>query len=203
MRSVLLLILFVSTQFSFIDINPEQKAYNHIRNIKKGVVLVRLHTDDAVVAQMKKLQQHRTLRKKQAEIEKSNTEIYKALTAAYDFSEIRFFYARDSKKVSEGDYEKIFLNSDLELDPTITIPQNVPVYVLDVGDIYFDAISGHMEGVVVMTNQFKALEKPFPFYVRKRSGMAIIKRTDIDIAMILNKNLQEFYNTALATSANR
>jgi hypothetical protein len=203
MRSILLLILFVSTQFSFIEINPEQKAYNHIRNIKKGVILVRLHTDDVVIEQMKKLQQHRTLKRKQEEIQKKNREMYGALTAAYDFSEIRFFYARDSKKVAARTYENIFLNSDLELDMNITIPENIPVYILDVGDIYFEAISGHMEGIMVMDNQFEALEKPFPFYVRKRSGISIIKRTDLDVAMLLNKNFKEFYSIASTTSANR
>lgn len=196
MRSVILMIIFIGIQFSFKDINPEQKAYNHIRNIKKGVVLVRLHTDDAVVEQMRKLRQHKTLKRKLAEIEKKNTDIYKALNTAYTFGEIRFFYARNSQDVREGKFENIFLGSDLNIDTNITIPKNVPVYILDVGDIYFDAMSGHMEGVVVMNNQFEPLEKPFPFYVRKRSGMAIIKRTDLDIAMLLNKNFEEFYSKA-------
>lgn len=196
MRSALLIIIFVGIHFSFMDVNPEQKAYNHIRNIKKGVVLVRLHTDDAVVEQMRKLSQQKTLKRKLAEIEKKNSEIYKALNTAYTFGEIRFFYARNSKDVREGNFEGIFLGADLTIDSSITIPQNVPIYILDVGDIYFDAISGHMEGVVVMNNEFKPLEKPFPFYVRKRSGMAIIKRTDLDIAMLLNKNFEEFYSRA-------
>ncbi len=196
MRFAILIIVFVSIQFSFMDVNPEQKAYNHIRNIKKGVVLVRLHTDDAVVEQMRKMRQHKTLKRKLAEIEQKNKDIYKALNTAYTFGEIRFFYARNSKEVKEGKYQNIFLGSDLNIDTTITIPKNVPVYILDVGDIYFDAISGHMEGVVVMNNQFKPLEKPFPFYVRKRSGMAIIERTDLDIAMLLNKNFEEFYSRA-------
>lgn len=200
MRSAILIIIFVSIHFSFMDVNPEQKAYNHIRNIKKGVILVRLHTDDAVVDQMRKLRQHKTLKRKLAEIEQKNTDIYKALNTAYTFGEIRFFYARNSKDVREGNFKSIFLGPELTVDSSITIPQNVPIYILDVGDIYFDAISGHMEGVVVLNSQFEPLEKPFPFYVRKRSGIAIIKRTDLDIAMLLNKNFEEFYSRATSQS---
>ncbi|MGB0805084.1 MAG: hypothetical protein ACPGRC_00250 [Salibacteraceae bacterium] len=174
---------------------PQNKteAYSHIQNLKKGVLLVRLHSQDAMIAKMKHFRQDVARVKKIKEIHEKNKETYLAFSSVYDFSDLRFFNGRDSKKVRDGDYSNIFLDDNLEIDTSIKIPQNVPVYVLDVGDIFFPNMSGHQEGVIIMNTIMEPLKKPFPYYVRKRSGMAIIKRTDLDMAVILNNSLKTFY----------
>lgn len=189
------LLAFVLSSFS----GPEEDrvAYNHIQNLKKGVLLVRLHTQDALIAKMKFYHQDVARKKKIEEIYQNNKSAFAAFSAAYKFSEIRFFFGRDSKKVRENDFSNIFINADLEMDTNITVPENMPVYVLDVGDIFFPNMSGHQEGVVVMNTNMEPLTKPFPYYVRKRSGMAIIKRTDLDLAVILNDKLTAYYNESV------
>ena len=178
---------------SFNQASPEETAKRQIKELKEGVLLVRFHTNDAVIAKLKSLHEDKARVKKIEEIYQANLSNYKALTGSYNFSEILFFYGRNSDKVREGEYDNIFLNANLDIDTSIHLDKNESFYILDIGDIYFDHISGHMEGVVVLNSRFEQLEKPFPFFVRKRSGMKIIKRTDQDVAIILNKKLTEFY----------
>ena len=120
-----------------------------------------------------------------------------ALSHGYNFSEIRFFFGRESAKVKGGQYENVFLDSSLSIDNSITVPLDVPIYILDVGDIYFPHMSGHQEGMILLDAQFNPLEKPFPYYVRKRSGMAIIKRTDLEMGILLNDRLEAYFKESL------
>lgn len=171
-----------------------QDTVSEIEKLKNGVLLVRLHTDDAVLDKLKELHEDRQWKYKKQEIYDRNLSVYRAFSAAYRFSEIRFFYSNQSKRVKAGDFAGVFLNDRLEFDPEITLPDSVPVFILDVGDIFFEHFGGHMEGVVIMNQEFIPLRKPFPYYVRKRSGLSIIKRSDLDIALILNKKLLEFHS---------
>ena len=190
--------LFILLGFS--QISPEETGKRQIKELKEGVLLVRLHTNDAVIAKLKSLYEDKARVKKIEEYYQKNLSNYKALSTAYNFSEILFFYGRDSDKVRNGELDNIFLNEKLEIDTSIHLDKDESFYVLDIGDIYFEHISGHMEGVVVLNSKFEQLQKPFPFFVRKRSGMKIIKRTDLDVALILNKKLTEYYNSLYSDS---
>lgn len=177
-------------------------AYTQIKEIKKGIILVRLHTDEVVVNKMKELHQKNLLKAKLQEIKEHNTAIYTAFLSGFTFTEIRFFYSRNTDQIKQGNYDGLLLNERLEEDALITIPLNVPVYIIDVGDIYFEAFGGHFEGMVVMNQDFTPLKKPFPFYVRRRSGIAIIKRSDLDMVAYLQSHFDAFYTSALAENAN-
>ena len=183
--------LFIVLGFN--QISPEETAKLRVKELKEGVLLVRLHTNDAVIAKLKSLHEDKARVKKIEEIYQANLSNYQALTSSYNFSEILFFYARNSDKVRNREFDNIFLNSKLEIDTSIHIGKNESFFILDIGDIYFEHISGHMEGVVVLNRDFEQLQKPFPFFVRKRNGMKIIRRTDMDVAIILNRKLTEFY----------
>jgi hypothetical protein len=200
MRYKILFIAPLLILLGFNQISPEERAKRQIKELKEGVLLVRLHTNDAVIAKLKALYEDKARVKKIEELYQQNLSNYKALSTAYNFSEILFFYGRDSDKVRNGELDNIFLNANLEIDTSIHLDRNEPFYILDIGDIYFDHISGHMEGVVVLNRAFEQLEKPFPFFVRKRSGMKIIKRTDLDVAVILNRELTEYYNKLFSGS---
>jgi hypothetical protein len=130
---------------SFSVTQDSQIAYSHIRKLKNGVLLVRLHAQDAIIEKMRYYHRDIERPKKIKEIYENNMLAYMALTTAYDFSEIRFFFGRESRKVLDEDYKNIFLDSKLEIDTTISIPDSVPIYILDVGDIYFPNMSGHQE----------------------------------------------------------
>ncbi len=177
--------------------NDREVAYQHIQNLKEGVLLVRLNKQDAVLTKMKFHGLDKEHRKKEDELRVKNKEAYEALSRIYDFSEIHFFYSNSSKMIREGNYSGVFLGPKLIVDTAIKMTENVPVYILDVGDIYFPEMSGHQEGVIVLNNQFEPLTDPYPYFVRRRTGLAILERTDSDIAKILNNKLKSFYNQSL------
>lgn len=191
------LVLLALLALSFSGNTDREVAYQHVQNLKEGVLLVRLHQQDILLAKMKHHGLDKQHKYKKAEIFEKNKASYDALSELYSFSEIAFFYGSASSKIKSLDYSGVFLGEDLQVDTSIHISQNVPVYILDVGDIYFPEMSGHQEGVVVMDSEFEPLTDPFPYYVRRRSGMAIIKRTDTDIAILLHNKLTNFYNKSM------
>jgi hypothetical protein len=196
MRGVFYLVLigFIGL-FGFVNLKPEEKAKREIIDLREGTLLVRLHTDEAVISKMKQFHKDKERKHKIKEIYERNLAQYKAFSTVYNFSEIVFFFGKDSEKVKGREFENIFLNEELKIDTSIKIDDSKPIFILDVGDVYFEHMSGHQEGVVIMNSKFEQLQKPFPFYVRKRSGMAIIKRTDLDVALILDQNLTKFYRS--------
>ena len=189
-----MIFLFPVAVFSQYDAKPI--AYKHIQDLKEGVVLIRLHTDAAIVAQMKKMHQNKLLKSKLQEIETRNKEIYMAFNSGYTFTQVYFFYGTDSKKVLDKDYNNIFIGKDLKIDTLIVLPSNKPIYVIDVGDIYFESFGGHFDGMMVLEKDLTPLKKPFPYYVRRRSGMPILKRSYLDMVLILQNELEGFYKEA-------
>jgi len=194
MRFILFIILWIPVQLVAQQEAARKVAYTHIKELHSGVLLVRIHNDDAVVAKMKSMHQDKLLKDKLEEIKTRTKEIYMAFTTGYTFTKVYFFYGRNSEKVKNGQLDGIFIGPDLKEDTTIKVPQNVPVYVMDVGDIYFEAFGGHFDGMIVMTNSFEALKKPFPYYVRKRSGFALIRRSYLDMVLLVQREFDKFYN---------
>ena len=193
MRFILLLILWIPVQLLAQQEAARKVAYSHIKELHSGVLLVRIHNDDAVVATMKSMHQDKLLKEKLEEVNTRTKEIYMAFTTGYTFTKVYFFYGRDSEKVKNGQLNGIFIGSDLEVDTAIQVPENVSFYIMDVGDIYFEAYGGHFDGMIVMNNSFEALKKPFPYYVRKRSGFALIRRSYLDMVLLIQREFDKFY----------
>lgn len=185
--------------FGFSTLTADKVAYQQIVNLKKGTLLVRLHKNEAIIKKLKGFHKDKEAKKKAEEVRLLNLEQYNALAAGYKFSKVAFFFGKDSKSVKSKSFNNIFLDANLEIDTSITIDENQPIFILDVGDIYFEHMSGHQEGYVVLNDRFEQLEKPFPFFVRKRSGLTIVKRSELDMALVLDKNLNKFFEEAKST----
>tara|TARA_Y100000782_G_scaffold115112_1_gene154748 strand:+ start:5525 stop:6136 length:612 start_codon:yes stop_codon:yes gene_type:complete len=173
-----------------------EEANSHIRNIKNGVVLVRLHTQENKIKHFLKYDNYEAAQAVRREQVEKNKAIFTAFKEVFDFTKLYFFYSHHSAQVKEGDFSTGFLLNDaMEEDPRVFLPEGVPVYIIDVGDVYFDNFGTHMKGMVVMNQQFEPLENPFPYYIRKRSGLKILERSDVDMVAKLNENLHEFYQS--------
>jgi hypothetical protein len=196
MRVFLVLLFFVF----FLSVNAqssaEKEAYSQIVDLKSSVILVRLQTQDIVLDKMKRLRQNKLLRAKLQEINSHHIAVYRAFSSAFSFTEVYFFYGRNSEQIKNREWDGLFVDSSLQCNSSITLPKDTSFYIIDVGDIYFDAFGGHFEGMVVMDENFNPLKKPFPYYVRRRSGMTIIKRTDLEMAAIFQKEFESFYQEA-------
>jgi len=173
--------------------SKDNVAFSHIRSLKQGVLLVRLHTNEHSIEALEQRGRHRDAQKLRDQQRKENLEIIRSFRYLFSFCEVRFFLSYYSYEVANDYYEGIFVNDSLELDSSITIPTNEHIYIADFGDVHFQAFGSSVEGVVVMDRHFEALERPFPYYVRKRSGLTVVKRSDGDMVKVLQENLSEFY----------
>ena len=198
---IVLAVMFGLLGFS--HLKPEAIAQQQVENLKNGTLLVRLHQNTATIKKLKSFYKDKEAMIMTREVREQNLIQYKALTMGYKFSEIVFFFGKDSEQIMAGNYKGVFLNSSLEIDTSIIVDENNPIFILDIGDIYFEHMSGHQEGFVILNSKFEQLAKPFPFYVRKRSGLAIIKRSELDMALILDKNLTQFYKESISTQKKR
>lgn len=183
--------------FSMRDSASVAQAKFHINNLKKGVVLVRLHTQENKIKHYLKYDNRKAAMNVQREQTEKNKKIFLAFKGYFDFTEVYFFYSHHSERVKERDFDAgFFLNDQMEEDPTVQLRDTDNVYVIDVGDVFFDSFGTHMKGMVVMTTDFKPLEKPFPYYVRKRAGLKILERSNAELVEKLNEELHAYYNSA-------
>lgn len=189
-----LLICFPISIFS--QLSPRAVAYKSIQDLKQSVLLVRLHTDEEVLKKMKKMKQYKMLKAKKQEVLDRNKETYLAFSTGYSFTDVFFFYAKSSSMIADSNLNNVFVNSDLHIDSNIHLPEGKSFYIVDVGDIYFEAYGGHFEGMIVMDRNFIPLKKPFPYYVRKRSGFSLIRRTDMDMVLILQQKFEDYLEQA-------
>lgn len=171
-------------------------AEQHIQQMKEGIVLVRLHTNENTIRHYVNYGNYDAAREERIEQAERNRQIFLAFNTAFDFTNAMFFYSNQSEAVKARDFEEVyFLDKEMKPDPTLTVPKGKPIYIVDVGDVYFESFQTHMEGIVVMTNDFSPLRKPFPYHVRKRSGLKILERTDLEMVEKLNEELHSFYNS--------
>ena len=190
---VLLNIVSSAQPLATLDSSAVQIARKHLRQLKSGVVLVRLHTQENKIKHYLKYGNRRAAMKAQQEQSEKNKRVFEAFNAFFDFTEVYFFYSHHSTQVKNREFDAgYFLNGEMEEDPTVSLSNTKYVYVIDVGDVFFDSFGTHMKGIVVMTTDFKPLEKPFPYYVRRRAGLKILERSDAELVQKLNEELHDF-----------
>ena len=200
MKLSILNILFLSL-LSFVSYGQKRylvdrfdSSFFHVKQLKTAEVLIRLKTNENSIYYMKAKGNNvaaEELRKKQLV---KNREIVDAFKQMYDFSDVKFFYSTHTLNVKNGYYDGIFLNDSLVSDESIKLRDTSNVYIIDVGHVYFPSFGNHMEGIVMMDNSFKPLPKPFPYFVRKRSGLFFLKRTYAEVVELFNRQIHDFYD---------
>jgi hypothetical protein len=201
----------------------QQAAYELHRNpkaaiiaLKQGTLVVRLPSNQrkikALEASLDKAEPNtsraRWLEKELAYTREStlefNTNMVKALNEAYTFSGLRFTYDYFTPQIKTGQWEGIFLNEDLEVDPSIGPGEGQP-FLLTFGRTQKEASDG-IEAMVLMTNKLERFPKPFPYYQRLNDFEAFIgslfpkdnqKEEDaLRLVGKLDKKLNKYYNQA-------
>lgn len=129
-----------------------------------------------------------------------NTALTYAFEKYYNFSNIYFMYDTASILLKDGQRSGIFLNKDLQADPTIEIPEG-EFFVIKVGNTDSSSTTG-IEALVVMDRNLTDLKSPFPYYVRINSigrlfrrifnHNNLVRKDSREIIMQLEKNFQRF-----------
>ena len=167
-------------------------AERQINQLRDGALLVRLKTSKPAIRAM----EARGYTQMAAETEKDqrveNLSLINAFRSAYNFSEVKFFYSEDSRKVLEGEFEGIFLNDSLEKDSAVVLQSKKNIFTCELTNIEEDTARyfSHYEFVqtdnfatvqvprfygggentfyalVIKDREFNQLSRPFPYYSR-------------------------------------
>jgi hypothetical protein len=172
-------------------------AYRHIQVMKSNVIFVRLPTNHHSIEALKKQKRMKEAEYLRSKAENENKSVIKAFKSAFTFCEVHFFLAESSEDVKWRDFNGVFVDENLQVIQGAPIPEYDPFYVVDFGKVYFETFEESFEGVGVMDEYFIQLKKPFPFYVRKYSGIRVIERSNEDLVIELDKKLSSFYQESL------
>jgi len=207
MRFLIFALICLSTvsyskaQFSKLFYTQEDSiAYSHIQKLKNSVLLVRLRTNHIAIQSLldqKRIKDAEYLLRK---AEEENLSIMRAFNTVFTFCDVHFFLSESSEDVLWRDFEGVFVDEELRAKKGSPIEEYDPFYTLEVGNIYFQTFSETFEGIAVMDEHFKQLKKPFPYYVRKFSGIRVVERTNEDLVLELQKKLDKFYAASLSHS---
>ncbi len=194
------LLILTTTSHAQLDkvfINTKDSiAFSHIQKLKKGTLLVRLHTQSRAIEILRSKKRDREADILVARNAKRNKEVIKAFRGVFDFCDVHFFYSEDSSAIREREFDSVFRDDSLDVIPKVKLTKDSIFYIADFGLVYFQAFGEYFEGVAMMNQDFELLEKPFPYYVRKRSGMAIFKRTNAEMVIKLQSNLSKYYENS-------
>ncbi|NND94398.1 MAG: hypothetical protein HKN45_05990 [Flavobacteriales bacterium] len=194
-----------------------QNAREHIKNLKEGVLLVRLHTKQKSIDALKASDRHTQAEQIEKKVREENLELVNAIKSSFSFCPVYFFYSHDSKFVAEGELEKVgFLNHKLEIDPSISL-DSANYYTAEMGLIeqntkrtveniptgqednpnyrhepkYYGGSNMRFHAFIIKNDEFQQLERPFPYYSRTMNSFFLKKSTE-EVIERMNQKLFKF-----------
>lgn len=188
-----------------------------IKQLKNGVLLVRLQTKANTIAALQKIGKNALAAKIKEDQLSFNKKIVAAFKKKFTFCPAYFFYSNYSEMILSGQLDAVvFLDDSLQTDPTIklssanfltaefgiisqdTSKKSTNTYHYD-GENDLNRKSSYQSGadmnigvLKIMSNQFVQLKRPFPFYVRTFDSF-IIKRSVSNTVWLMNYKLMDFY----------
>jgi hypothetical protein len=156
----------------------------HIGTVKNGTLLVRLRSNQKQLNALLKRGDTIGEYNRAREIRLKQLEIVNAFKVKYSFSKVLFFYSHHSDQVKAKNWKGIILNDSLE-----AIKFDGAQYLIL--DPYIATLTGlnvTHNGMSVFDADFKLLEKPFPYYIRKRDGVFFLRRDVFAMVSLLDKN---------------
>ncbi|MBI5540460.1 MAG: hypothetical protein HY951_10410 [Bacteroidia bacterium] len=189
-----------------------------INKLKDGALFIRLQTKRNSIEALKEVGKNEKaikLEKKQSEY---NLGILNAFKTNFNFCSVYYFLSDNSINIKDGLFDKVvFLNDSLRADTTIKF-DNKYFLIAEFGAIEKDTIQrfshysyepngnwsvkkvSHYYGgtemdfgaLVIKSEKFIQLKRPFPYYVRTFDTLPIERNLNITVRKI-NKKLKRFY----------
>ncbi len=163
------------------------EARQHLRQLKNSMLLVRLQTKSMSIEALEAQGRHKqaeALREKQY---LENKEAVLSFRNNFDFCPVYFFYSSASDNIREGKFEGQLFNSHFQ-----------PLELAEKPDTFFTAEFGAtprmaIEGLIIMDQEMRPLDPPFPFFQRKHIFFSLVKLSKAKIIARLNHRLHETY----------
>jgi hypothetical protein len=193
-------------------------AEKQINQLKAGALLVRLQTKKNSVSALRQTGQDKLADKIETRQNEYNFSIVTAFKNNFRFCPVYFFLSDYSKYIVEKQFDKvIFLNDRLVEDTTIkfnyesfltaefgTIEQDTAKYFayyrnesnnnegLEKNKNYYGEPGLGFSALIIKSEQFIQLKRPFPFYVRTYESLPIEREKGMVVSQ-MNKKLSNFY----------
>ena len=187
LKAVVLVVL-LGMGFTLAAQEDLQKAKQQLRQLKSGMILIRLNTKDINVKALESMgrkEQARELREKQYQ---RNKESILAFSEIFDFCPVYFFYAPVSDEIVNGNLKGNIFDADLKVIENV---DSLP-------DTWFVGSFGKtprlgIEGFVLMDQYLEPLSAPFPFYQRKHIFLGLVSLSRGQMAESYNAKLKKTY----------
>ena len=188
-----------------------------IKDLHNGVLLVRLKTKKPSIDALRKAGKTKMADQLQMEQEDLNKEIIREFRSEFKFCPTYFFFSEYSPQVRDKRFDKVvFLNSLLQPDSNIkftgqkfltaefgNVEQDTAKF--SAGQYDINDANGYQKknaqygssnmgfgALVIRSDQFIQLKKPFPYYARTLASVAF-RRTTKQVVKLMNKQLTKFY----------
>jgi hypothetical protein len=171
----------------------KRRSKEQILQLRNGVLLVRLKTSENKIKALQKVHRSELAIEIGKQQKMENEKIVAAFRDEFDFCQVEFFYSNNSKKILAKEYGPIFLDDQLNIDPSIKFDTTKPVFIAEFGRIeqdttkYFSHFSNEEDTVgvrrrvknyyggpnlrvcalIILDDNFVQLHRPFPFYSRR------------------------------------
>ena len=191
-------------------------SQNQVTNLKKdGCLFVRLHYFPNKIAKLNEMGYKAAAVVEQKKIAEANKSMMSAFKKNWDFSPVYFIFPEESMKIKESNFENInLLNESLEVDSNLKCNCDYALVVeegrmtTDTTQYFEDALynpstkkyeseyhtdtSQNIQGLMVKSNEFIQLHKPFPFYTRRYKFF--FERSDEAMVDELNTRFHTYFN---------
>lgn len=186
-------------------------------NLKSGGLLVRIQSNSLVIKTLKEKIDSVKLKKILSLRDAHNREIIDAFQY-FEYCPVYFFYASDSKKIMQKDFDNVLLDNNL--NPVKPIPNLDNNYLIagfelskgyssythnnsidnpELNDGYKGNVTYFESGVyalVLYQPDFKYLEDKYPGYVRTLEHFPFFSRSKKEVVKILNYNIKKYVTDA-------
>jgi hypothetical protein len=155
-----------------------------IGELKNGVVLVRLRTDDMKLAAMRARGLDREADALVRELKQEHLEITTAFNNMFDFCQVLFFYSRYSNEIAERQFAGHLMDEQL-------LPVDLQPKYFIVADFSFTP-QRRISGLMAYCATLEPLEAPFPTFTRNSWFPILAPRTKTEVVQIWNRRLKAF-----------
>jgi hypothetical protein len=174
-------------------IKRKENATNQINILKKNVLLVRLRSYKRQIMLAEKNNNTKLKNKIIERRDYENKSIINAFREEFDFCPVYFFYNTDTKKILNGEYKNVFINTNLQKDSSIHFSSK-EFLITEFGELSSDTSGGtdfSNYGIHTRDEKLNLISRPFPSFI---SGyFAFAKRDYNEMVQILNRKLTTYY----------
>jgi hypothetical protein len=196
-------------------------ASRQIRDLKSGVLLFRLPQNKVAIQSARDSGFVITAARMEKKLLERNLEVVAHMRKYFTFCDVYFIYADQTEKVMEHQWNEIeFLSDSLTIDKSIALP-DVPVFTAELtllradtariatGEVmrrnddgelktvqtYTSSPDPMFEALIIKSDQFVQLHKPFPYYSRTFNSLPF-RRSMKKVVKIMDENLELFLKKA-------